>query len=395
MACPGEPSATLRFAERLREVPAAAWDACAGAANPFVRHAFLGALEDSGSVTPEAGWLPRHVLLEDPAGRLIGAMPMYAKGNSLGEYVFDHGWAEAFERAGGRYYPKLQVAVPFTPVPGPRLLVRPGADMPSVRGALIDAALALAEASALSSLHITFPTAEEAVFLERRGLLRRTGLQFHWPNQGYRDFDDFLDSLAARKRKQIRRERREALAAGLEVRILSGGDLEERHWDAFFAFYQDTGGRKWGSPYLTRQFFSLLGERMADAVVLMLVERAGRPVAGALNLRGTDTLYGRNWGALEYHPFLHFEVCYYQAIDYAIAHGLAAVEAGAQGEHKLARGYLPVPTHSAHWIGHPGLRRAIEGFLARETPFVVEEIELLAAHGPFRHDPAKDEVGPL
>jgi predicted N-acyltransferase len=373
----------VRFIASLREIDAAHWDACAGADNPFVRHAFLSALEDSGSAIQATGWLARHVVIEAAGDGVVAVMPLYAKAHSYGEYVFDHGWADAFERAGGRYYPKLQSAVPFTPVPGPRLMVRPGADAPVLRRALARSAITLAEEAELSSLHVTFLPEAELAELSGLGLLRRTGLQFHWANQGYESFEHFLSTLAARKRKQIRRERREALAAGLTVRLLNGGDLEERHWDAFFDFYQDTGSRKWGSPYLTRSFFSLLGERMADSVVLILIERAGRPIAGALNLKGGDALYGRNWGAIEYHPFLHFEACYYQAIDYAIGHGLKRVEAGAQGEHKLARGYLPVPTHSVHWIAHRGLRRAIEDFLARETPFVVEEIELLAAHAPF------------
>lgn len=375
---------TIRFVERLAELDAAAWDACAGDDNPFVSHAFLSTLEESGSAVPASGWLPRHIVLENESGLLIGAMPMYAKGNSLGEYVFDHGWAEAFERAGGRYYPKLLVGVPFTPVPGPRLLVRADVDVAAVRGALIEGALALAEGSSLSSIHVNFLTEDEAAFLAGSGFMRRTGLQFHWRNEGYQCFDDFLASLAARKRKQIRRERREALAAGLTIQVLSGREICEHHWDAFFDFYQDTGNRKWGSPYLTRAFFSLLGERLSDRVVLFLAERGGRPIAGALNLKGTDALYGRNWGAIEYHPFLHFELCYYQAIDYAIQEKLARVEAGAQGEHKLMRGYLPVPTYSAHWIAHVGLRRAIENFLARETPFIVDEIEALAEHAPFK-----------
>ncbi|MSO69063.1 MAG: N-acetyltransferase [Alphaproteobacteria bacterium] len=376
---------TGRFLASLKEINAAEWDACAGTDHPFVRHAFLSALEDSGSAVAATGWLARHVVVEDETRGVVGVMPMYAKSHSYGEYVFDHGWAEAFERAGGRYYPKLQVAVPFTPVPGPRLMARADCNTVAVFDALIDSALALADEAALSSLHLTFLPEADATALKARDLLHRTGLQFHWMNQGYATFDDFLSTLAARKRKQIKRERREALQAGLNVRVLSSRDIEERHWDAFFAFYEDTGSRKWGAPYLTRAFFSLLSERMADAIVLILVERVGRPIAGALNLRGSDALYGRNWGALEHHPFLHFEVCYYQAIDYAIAHGLARVEAGAQGEHKLARGYLPVATHSSHWIAHEGLRQAVRGFLARETPAVAQEIELLADHGPFRH----------
>ena len=373
----------VRFIASMREIAAAAWDACAGADNPFVSHAFLSALEDSGSATQATGWLARHVVIEAEGKGVVAVMPMYAKGHSFGEYVFDHGWADAFERAGGRYYPKLQAAVPFTPVPGPRLMVRDGANAPALRRALVQSAIALAERAELSSLHVTFLPEAEMADLSGLGLLRRTGLQFHWANDGYDSFDDFLATLAARKRKQIKRERREALAAGLTVRVLGGQELRERHWDAFYDFYQDTGSRKWGAPYLTREFFSLLGERMSEAVVFILVERAGRPIAGALNLKGSDALYGRNWGAIEYHPFVHFEACYYQAIDYAIAHRLKRVEAGAQGEHKLARGYLPVPTYSMHWIAHAGLRRAIEGFLARESPFVIQEIELLAAHAPF------------
>ncbi len=383
-AAPTSVKLTARYLASLKEIAAVDWDTCAGHDNPFVRHAFLSALEDSGSATAATGWLARHVVVEASGVGVVGVMPLYAKSHSYGEYVFDHGWAEAFERAGGRYYPKLQTAVPFTPVPGPRLMVRSGADSSTVRRALLDAAVGLAEKAELSSLHITFLPESEAAELADLGLLRRAGLQFHWSNQGYANFDDFLATLASRKRKQIKRERREALQAGLTVRILTGREIEERHWDAFFAFYEDTGSRKWGAPYLTRGFFSLIGERMGEAIVLILVERAGRPIAGALNLRGAEALYGRNWGALEHHPFLHFEACYYQAIDYAIAHGLQRVEAGAQGEHKLARGYLPVATHSVHWIAHEGLREAIRAFLDRETPRVVEEIELLAGYGPFR-----------
>jgi hypothetical protein len=378
-----EAAMRVSVATSLADIPADEWDACAGCDNPFVGHAFLSALEESGSAVAETGWLGQHVLLHD-AGRLVGALPLYLKNHSCGEYVFDHGWAEAFERAGGRYYPKLQGAVPFTPVPGPRLLIRPGVAVIPAQRALIAAARALAQHQRASSIHITFPSEAEWQFLGTLGFLKRTGLQYHWLNRGYGSFEDFLASLASRKRKQIRRERREALAAGLTVRVLSGSDLKERHWDAFFTFYQETGSRKWGSPYLTRAFFSLLGERKADQVVLFLVERAGRPIAGALNLKSSETLYGRNWGASEHHPFLHFETCYYQAIDYAIAHGLARVEAGAQGEHKLLRGYDPVSTYSAHWIAHDGLREAIAAFLARETPTVVHEIEALNAYSPYR-----------
>ena len=373
----------------LGDVAADAWDACVPGQHPFVRHAFLSALEESGSATAETGWLSQHVVLKDGGGTVIGAVPMYLKNHSHGEYVFDHGWADAFERAGGRYYPKMQVAVPFTPATGPRLLLRIGAaadeeEARELQGALLSACIQCSDKIGASSLHITFPDEEEAELMQEAGLLLRTGMQFHWENDGYDSFDDFLASLASRKRKQIRRERREALAEGLTVLALSGEDIQERHWDAFFHFYQETSGRKWGVPYLTREFFSLLGQNMGEQVVLMIAENAGQPIAGALNLMSGDTLYGRNWGAVEYHKFLHFELCYYQAIDYAIAHGLKRVEAGAQGEHKLLRGYLPCPTYSAHWIANPSFRGAIEDYLERETRQVDWEIEALGTHSPFR-----------
>ncbi len=373
----------------LGDVAAADWDACVPGGNPFVRHAFLSALEESGSAVAETGWLGQHVMLKDPVGQVLGAVPMYLKSHSHGEYVFDHGWADAFERAGGRYYPKMQVSVPFTPATGPRLLLRGDAtaddtEAAALRGALLSACIQCADKTGASSLHITFPLEEEAELMGEASLLIRTGLQFHWDNNGYADFNTFLADLASRKRKQIKRERREALAAGLTVRALSGSDIEEHHWDAFFHFYQETGSRKWGMPYLTREFFSLLGEKMGEQVVLMIAENAGRPIAGALNLASDDTLYGRNWGAVEYHKFLHFELCYYQAIDYAIAHGLKRIEAGAQGEHKLVRGYLPCATFSAHWIANAGFRDAIEDYLQRETRQVDWEIEALGEHSPFR-----------
>ena len=373
----------------LGDVAADAWDACVPGQHPFVRHAFLSALEESGSATAETGWLGQHVVLKDGGGTVIGAVPMYLKNHSHGEYVFDHGWADAFERAGGRYYPKMQVAVPFTPATGPRLLLRIGAaadeeEARVLQGALLSACIQCSDKIGASSLHITFPDEEEAELMQEAGLLLRTGMQFHWENDGYDSFDDFLASLASRKRKQIRRERREALAEGLTVLALSGEDIQERHWDAFFHFYQETSSRKWGVPYLTREFFSLLGQNMGEQVVLMIAENTGQPIAGALNLMSGDTLYGRNWGAVEYHKFLHFELCYYQAIDYAIAHGLKRVEAGAQGEHKLLRGYLPCPTYSAHWIANPSFRGAIEDYLERETRQVDWEIEALGTHSPFR-----------
>jgi len=375
----------------LRDVTAADWDACVPGSNPFLRHAFLSALEESGSAIAETGWLSQHVVLKNSSGRVLGAVPMYLKNHSQGEYVFDHGWANAFERAGGRYYPKMQVSVPFTPATGPRLLLRKDegrdeAKAAALKGALLSACIQCAKKTGVSSLHVTFPREQEAKLMDEAGLLIRTGLQFHWKNDGYENFDQFLNDLASRKRKQIKRERREALATGLEVRALSSSDIKEHHWDAFFHFYQETSTRKWGMPYLTRDFFSLLGEKMGEQVVLIIAENEGRPIAGALNLMSDDTLFGRNWGAVEYHKFLHFELCYYQAIDYAIASGLKRVEAGAQGEHKLVRGYLPSTTYSAHWIANAGFRDAIEEYLQRETPQVDWEIEALGTHSPFRKE---------
>ncbi len=385
------PALEAHILTSLDDVAAADWDACVPGGNPFVRHAFLSALEESGSATAETGWLGQHVVLKDAAGQVLGAVPMYLKNHSHGEYVFDHGWADAFERAGGRYYPKMQVSVPFTPATGPRLLLRADAakdeaEAAALRGALLSACIQCADKTGASSLHITFPLEEEAELMDEAGLLIRTGMQFHWENDGYEDFDEFLAKLASRKRKQIKRERREALAEGLAIHALSGNEIEEHHWDAFFHFYQETGSRKWGVPYLTREFFSLLGEKMGDQVVLLIAENGGRPIAGALNLASDDTLFGRNWGAVEYHKFLHFELCYYQAIDYAIAHGLKRVEAGAQGEHKLVRGYMPCATYSAHWIANAGFRDAIEDYLQRETRQVDWEIEALGEHSPFRKD---------
>src|SRR6185437_1990777 len=336
-------SLTLRLIDRIGRVSEAAWNECAGSDNPFVSHAFLKALEDSRSVGGRSGWQPRHAVLEDRAGRLLGAVPLYLKSHSYGEYVFDHGWAAAYERAGGRYYPKLQSAVPFTPVTGPRLLLHPEAGTDAA-DLLIAAMVEVARRRKVSSLHVTFPTETDWQRFGAAGFLQRLGQQFHWENAGYASFDEFLEALTSRKRKQIRRERRDALADGIEIETLTGSAIEERHWDTFFRFYISTSDRKWGSPYLTREFFSLLGARMAEKVVLVMAKKGGRYVAGALNLRGTNTLYGRNWGCAGDIPFLHFEACYYRAIDFAIAHGLKRVEAGAQGEHKIQRGYLPCPT---------------------------------------------------
>jgi predicted N-acyltransferase len=373
---------SLTLHRAIGEIPADDWDACAGPDNPFVSHAFLSAVEDSGSAGPRTGWLPQHAGLRDAGGRLLGCAPMYAKSHSYGEYVFDHGWAHAFERAGGRYYPKLQVAVPFSPVPGPRLLIRPGArlDIASFGGALAEAGDALG----VSSVHATFCTETEWTALGEAGWLRRMGMQFHWDNHGYASFDDFLGALSSRKRKNLRRERRDANACGLEFVALRGSEVTKAQWKAFFRFYSSTVDRKWGSAYLTPEFFPLLGARLGDKVVLMLALQGGKPVAGALNLAGTTTLYGRNWGCDGEFPFLHFELCYYRAIDFAIAHGLQRVEAGAQGEHKIQRGYLPTPTYSAHWIGHSGLRRAVGAFLEQERADKLGEMEALMEFSPFR-----------
>jgi predicted N-acyltransferase len=376
----------LRVVSSIADVPAADWDACAAShPNPFNSHAFLKALEESGSATAETGWLPQHLLLEDSGGTLLGCMPCYLKSHSQGEYVFDHGWADAYERAGGRYYPKLQASIPFTPVTGKRLLVRPGGEQGEREALLLQAAVQVADRLGVSSLHVTFPTSEEWWFAGELGFLQRTDQQFHWRNEGYRNFDEFLAALTSRKRKAIRKERREALAGGVEIEWVTGRDLTEAHWDAFFAFYMDTGSRKWGSPYLTRTCFSLLGQTMADRILLVLAKRSGRYVAGALNVIGPDALYGRYWGGIEDHPFLHFEVCYYQAIEFAIAHKLARVEAGAQGAHKLARGYLPSLTYSAHYIADPGLRRAVADYLKRERRAVARDIALLAEESPYRN----------
>lgn len=380
----GAPELTLRLHPAIAEIPAAEWDACAGDDNPFVSHAFLSVLEDSGSASARTGWLPQHAALRDPEGRLLAVAPAYAKSHSYGEYVFDHAWANAFERAGGRYYPKLQVAVPFSPVPGPRLLARPDSGLPP--GALAQALAQAAEQLGLSSAHVTFCTEAEWHALGEAGWLRRIGTQFHWSNAGYGSFEDFLGALSSRKRKQLKRERRDAQSAGLTFRTLRGAEITPRHWAAFHRFYMDTVDRKWGSAYLTPRFWPLLAERLGDRVVLMVAEQEGRPVAGALNLMGREALYGRNWGTTVEAPFLHFELCYYQAIDFAIAHGLKRVEAGAQGQHKIQRGYLPVPTYSAHWIGHGGLRRAVAEFLDAERPAMLEEMAALAEASPFRQE---------
>ena len=351
--------------------------------NPFLTYDFLRALEDAGCVGGRSGWQPRHLLMRGEDGTLIGAAPAYMKSHSQGEYVFDYGWADAYERAGGRYYPKLQVSVPFTPAQGPRLLVG-DTDQAERRSLLASALVAVAEASNASSVHVTFPREADFEALTELGYLARYDTQFHFLNRGYATPEDFLDALASRKRKQVRRERRDALENGITIRWVTGEDLTEAHWDAFYAFYVDTGSRKWGRPYLNRKFFSLLGERLGHAVCLVLAERAGEPIAGALNLIGSHTLFGRYWGCLEDHPFLHFEVCYYQAIDFAISRGLQRVEAGAQGQHKLARGYEACPTRSAHYLRHAGLRDAVERYLEGERRAVEHQNEVLNTYTPFK-----------
>ena len=396
----------FRFVRSLAEVDPLAWDACANPAdpifapedegqyerfNPFISHAFLNALEVSGSAIAREGWAPLHVLVEDESGRLAACAPCYLKSHSMGEYVFDYAWADAYERAGGRYYPKLQVSVPFTPAQGRRLLVASGDRAEAARAKLIEGLEALREETGASSIHVTFPLKSECDALEAAGYLARTGKQFHFFNKGYATFDDFLADLASRKRKSIKRERRDALSDGVEIRCLTGADINEDHWDAFFHFYMDTGARKWGRPYLTRAFFSQIGETMAERILLVMVRRNDRWIAGAINFIGDDALYGRNWGALEERPFLHFEVCYYQAIEFAISRGLKRVEAGAQGEHKLARGYQPVTTYSAHSIADPRLSRAVADFLVHEREAVAEEIDLYGEHVPFRRDLAREE----
>lgn len=380
----------VQIVPSLTGIAAADWDACACPESadggpphdPFTTHRFLSALEESGSVGRGTGWQPQY-LTAHLDGMMIAAAPMYVKSHSQGEYIFDHSWAHAYERAGGHYYPKLQITVPFTPATGRRLLVRPGYEGIG-QSALIQGAVQLAANNNVSSLHVTFCTGEEAEAGAEMGLMHRVSQQFHWVNDGYGDFDGFLAALSSRKRKAIRKERAQAQGFGGQIRELTGGDLKHEHWDAFWRFYQDTGARKWGSPYLTRAFFDIAHQTMADDMVLVLAERDGVPVAGALNFIGREALFGRYWGCVEHHPCLHFELCYYRAIDWAIAHGLARVEAGAQGEHKLARGYLPAVTHSLHWIGDPGFADAVARYLEAERAAVDEEIEILTDYGPFR-----------
>src|SRR5271154_7053192 len=402
--------------DSIAEVSKAEWDACANpsrnpnrpleaesetsaapcppgqdlsletAYNPFVSHDFLSALEESKSVGGRTGWHVQHVLAKTSDGTLVAAAPAYLKSHSRGEYVFDAGWAEAYARAGGSYYPKLQISVPFTPATGPRLLVRDGLPAPAVRRALAQGLSRFCGVAGASGVHVTFATKAEYRLLGELGYLQRTDQQFHWENQNFASFDEFLSALASRKRKTLRRERQEALSNGVTVHWLTGSDLTEDIWDAFFTFYMETGSRKWGRPYLTREFYSLVGEKMRDRILLVMAKRAERWIAGAINFIGSHTLFGRHWGAIEHHPFLHFELCYYQAIEYAIAHKLSYVEAGAQGEHKISRGYMPRTTYSAHYIADPALRRAIADYLVRERAYVEAVGTELAATAPFRKD---------
>jgi predicted N-acyltransferase len=394
-SAPHSTEIAFRVLGSLNEISRGDWDAVANPPdepyNPFLAHDFLWSLEESGSAARRTGWAAHHIVCNDDAGKPAAILPCYLKSHSMGEYVFDHGWAEAYERAGGRYYPKLQASVPFTPATGRRLLVRPGGDVEAKRRLLAAAGSALAEKLGISSLNVTFAPAAEWELLGKLGFLQRTDHQYHFVNEGYRDFDDFLGALASRHRKAIRRERRDALADGITVEQLTGRDLTESAWDAFFAFYMDTGSRKWGRPYLNRRFFSLVGERMADRILLFLARRNGRPIAGALNFIGSDTLFGRYWGATEHQPFLHFELCYYQAIEWGIAHGKKTVEAGAQGEHKVARGYRPTTTYSAHWIRDSAFRKAVADYLKVERRQVERDNQELAEFLPFRHD--ADEAG--
>lgn len=386
---------TVRVVDSLKQIEAATFDAYANPDskrfNPFVTYDFLEALETTGCVNADAGWLPQHLILEDADGRIAGIMPAYLKSHSQGEFVFDYGWADAYERAGGNYYPKLQVSVPFTPVPGPRVMVRQDCDAEKHERLLAAAAVEVSKRHGISSFHITFLELAPWRRLGEFGLLQRTDQQFHFANPGYGSFQDFLDTLTSRKRKALRKERAQALEAGIVIEHVTGSDITDAHWDAFYRFYVDTGSRKWGDPYLNREFFSELGQRMADCCLLVFAKRDGCYIAGALNFIGGDCLYGRYWGAIEHHPFLHFEICYYQAIDYAIAHGLPRVEAGAQGQHKLARGYVPQTTYSLHWFADQGLWDAVERFLKVERHHVERTKHALLDLAPFKKERGQPE----
>ncbi|MGC6471708.1 MAG: GNAT family N-acetyltransferase [Parvibaculales bacterium] len=386
----------LDIHQTISAIPPAEWNRCANPAdrdyNPFLDHAFLRALEESGSAVPETGWGAHHLSVTDTrTGKVRAVMPLYLKGHSQGEYIFDHGWADAFHRAGGEYYPKLLCAIPFTPASGRRLLTAPGDNMDAVTSALARGAADLTEKLGLSSLHLNFLTEQEWHRLGDEGFLLRTDQQFHWLNAGYRKFDDFLADLASRKRKNLKKERQKAVENGIEIEWVTGNDLTEAHWDAFYGFYLDTGYRKWGEPYLKRDFFSRIQANMADKTLLIMAKRDSHYIAGALNFIGSETLYGRHWGCSEDHPFLHFECCYYQAIDFAISKGLKRVEAGAQGTHKLARGYVPTRTYSAHHIPHEGFRTAVENYLEQERRHVDNDMSLLSTHTPFKQQDQNHE----
>lgn len=391
---------SVRLLSTLSDIDRLAWDACANPGwsssmpldskpqdmsyNPFLSYDFLTSLEDSGSASDRSGWYARHLVLEKPGETPLAVVPAYLKTHSQGEYVFDHGWADAYERAGGSYYPKLQMSVPFTPVTGRRLLIADQSRYKQIQHLLAAAIQQVTVQFEASSAHLTFLTKPEGDALSDMDFLRRTDQQFHWQNNGYVSYDDFLTALSSSKRKALRKERRRALENNIEIEWLTGSDLKEEHWDIFYDFYLDTGNRKWGSPYLSREFFSLIGDRMADRLLLIMAKREGRYIAGALNFIGSDTVYGRNWGCLEDHPFLHFELCYHQAIDWAIANGYQTVEAGAQGAHKLARGYVPTITYSAHWIPNTGFRDAVEHYLEQERLQVKMEQQALSARAPFK-----------
>jgi predicted N-acyltransferase len=377
----------IKILSGIKEINSDNWNACAGDDDPFISHAFLAALEESGSVSADSGWMPQHLIIEDENTNALAVAPLYLKNHSYGEYVFDSGWANALQQAGGEYYPKLQVAVPFTPVTGKRLLVRQDLTLKEqdiLQRALLSGLIQLAERHKISSFHITFPSKQEWQLCGELGLLQRTDRQFHWMNDGFNNFDEFLSALSSRKRKGIRKERRAISEKNVVIWTLNGDQIEERHWDAFYSFYKNTSDRKWGQAYLNRKFFSLLGESMRQKILLIIAEFEGRFVGGALNMIGSDTLYGRYWGCLEDFKFLHFEVCYYQAMDFAIKTGLTRVEAGAQGHHKLQRGYLPTATYSAHWIANAGFREAVERYLVQETGAINDEIDYLGDQSPFK-----------
>ena len=379
----GRVEITVKIIDKIRDIPSKDWDACAGEDNPFVTHAFLSALEESGSVTNNTGWLPQHILVYGENNQIAACMPIYLKNHSYGEYIFDWAWADAYNKAGGNYYPKLQAAVPFTPATGPRMLVKDSSSDYYYQ-VLMRGIIQLAQKHNVSSLHVTFPPKDQWDKLGAAGFIKRTSKQFHWENRGYNSFDDFLSELTSRKRKAIKKERRQIKDQGIVLKRLSGKELTEDYWDTFYQYYSDTIDRKWGHSYLTRDFFSILGETMPDFVMLIIAKHKGKRVAGALNLIGSDTIFGRNWGCSEDFKFLHFEACYYQAIEFAIQNKLQWVEAGAQGPHKIQRGYLPREVYSAHWIADPKFCEAVKQFIVHERKEVDYEISGLMEYSPYR-----------